>query len=351
MSFFGNIFTKKDETVSGSAIPPEIYQSVRVMRDDINEIEGKPKEVLPGVSAEADPSQKNNPFLGSEPFASPASPQDQAQGQLVEVGNATTQKEAVTVEKAIKPMNKKLVFGIIAAFLVVIAGVSAYFFLRIKSVQTPASDAPAVSVAEEPIDVPDAPTSEFSLENPNYLMLDPESDASTPEGIAMKLSDTAEKVKAMSPAGPVEFLVRDANGNPIAFSRLSYLMKLGIPEDALSALDETFSLYVVLDGGEPRFAVALEVKEEKLLADSVAKEESALPAWFRLLLYPSSVEAPASASFRAGTYGTIGTKFALIDAEKNYSFDYALTGKKWIIGTSKDSFRAALERVVIGGAK
>jgi len=362
MGFFKNVFKKEDASVSSPAIPAEIYKSVHVMQDDINDIQGRPSEKMPIADSSDEKVDASHPFLGSNTTPMEPKPFDAPEKKLgadsIFLSETLSQKESlpvpsperITVATQRGGYGKLLVPAIVSILIIIIGAVSAFFYFRIKEVRVPASET-AIPTESSDVDVsadlPFAPASEFSLENPNYLVLDPESTMTTPEGISGKISEVGTKVREAQLAEPIEFLVRDANGNPIAFSRFAYLAKLAVPEEILSLLDETFSFYVVPDGGEVRFAFALEVKDEAKLSAAIAKEEASLPTWFGGILYDSSIQIPMSVSFRNGMHGTIETKFMIIDAEKNYSLDYAFIGKKWILGTSKDSFHAVLEEIVM----
>lgn len=337
MGLFGKIL-KQDDAVSAATIPPDIYEGVRVMRDDVNELQGKPSERVPG-SPVAEGADSGHPFLGSH--KSPSAPPHDSSDAI-----------------SSKNSKKWLIPASIALVVLIIGGVAAYFFLRpvpAEVMEEPLStDASSMTDATQtPIGEPvPVPIAVFSTDSPNYLALDPESDMATPEGIVAKLAETGAKVREMNPSEPVEFLLRDGNNNPIAFSRFSYLMKLGIPEETIALIDEAFSIYFVVEGSDIRMAVALDAKEGEQLAASVKQSESALPSWFGGLLYGGMTIPPADAvQFRSGAYGAIETRFASIDAGRNRSFDYAFLSGKWVIGTSKDSFRSTLDAVLRGGLK
>ncbi len=340
MSFLDKLF-KKSDGVSSATIAPEIYRSVHVMRDDVDEMEGKPKESFPGVPSEANPLQAGNPFLGAASATTvPDSP----------AGKQAFASPAFGMER-----KKALILVSIVVLVLIAALSSAYFLLRGGDEPVAMPAVPPETIGQDAVpaqqELPSAPKDIFSVGMPNYLQIDPESDTATPDGIFTKLADTAVKVRAMGTSDPIEFLVRDMNNNPIAFSRFSYLAKLSVPEETLALIDESFSLYLVPDGGEIRFALSLQTKDAEKLAISVSSKESALPTWFGRLLYDPEVKIPASVPFRSGMYGTIATKFAAVDEARNYSFDYAFIGKKWVIGTSKESFRAALGKIAMEQTK
>ena len=339
MGFFGKIL-KQDDQLAAGTIPPEIYKSIRVMRDDLNELQGKPPEGIPGMGA-SESSDAGHPFLGAH--GHPSAPE-------APVADAP-------VAPASKNSKKWLIPTSVSILVLMIGGIAAYFFLRSAPENDVIEPAPVTDIPS-PVDgmqapkaePTPAPTSAFSPDSPNYLALDPESDAATPEGIMAKLEGVGMKVREMNPSEPVEFLLRDGNNNPIAFSRFSYLMKLGIPEDALSFMDESFSVYFVPEGSDIRMTLVLDVKDTGKLAETLKRDETAVPTWFSGLLYRSAgVAVPASVEFRGGTYGALETRFVAIDSAKNYSFDYILLGDRWVIGTSRDSFRATVDAVVRDG--
>jgi hypothetical protein len=340
MSFLGKLLGK-GSAVSSVAIPAEIYRSTRVMRDDIDEMEGKPKESFPGFSPEQNSAQAGNPFLGA--------------ASAMPVADSPSGKPAGSFPISGTERKKPLIFAAVGALVLIGALAAAYFFLWRMDDPVVAPELPSKVVEQETVPVseelPPAPKDVFSVEMANYLQVDPESDTATPDGIFAKLADAAGKVKAMGTSDPIEFLIRDMNNNPIAFSRFSYLAKLGIPEDTLALADESFSLYMVPEGEGIRFALSIETKDVAGLSVSVSAKEAALPTWFGRLLYDPATDIPASVSFRSGTHGSIPTRFSAVDEARGYSFDYAFVGKKWVIGTSKDSFRSALEKIVIGQAK
>ncbi len=333
---------KRDTAVATSAIPDDIYKSVHVMRDDLNKIEGKPSETAAASSVPAVDEHPNHPFLstGSAAATPVASPPPQA---------TTPSKKSPVVWK------KFLVPGLIGLALIIV-GVGIFFYFRTSAPlenlplpEVPVSEEPAPEVSSESLSPVAFP---FSLDKPNYLVLDPESDMATPEGIVAKLKETGMAVKEARPSKPVEFLLRDGNNNPIAFSRFSYLMRLGIKEEVLALFGEPFSIYFVPQGEEIRMTLALEVKDKESLESSLKQEEEKIPGWFDPLLYKAEgISVPATVSFRSGTYGALATRFAIIDEPRQYSFDYAFLEGWWIFGTSKDSFRATIDTLIQGGAK
>jgi len=234
--------------------------------------------------------------------------------------------------------------GRLFSLVSIVAGATWYLFSSYRPNPSVAENTPNTTPETTPLPEPKPPA--FSQDTPNPIILDTESSDATPEGIIRLLSETERSVKSASPPTPIEFVFRDANNNPIAFSRLAFLLGLPIPSDILSTFDEGFSLYFVMDQGDIRRAIALDIREERMTTESIHAEEAKMPAWFSKLLYPASVIIPNEPTFRSGSYGTLATRFSNFGEAEAFSFDYAILSDALIIGTSRDSFRAALSSVI-----
>ncbi len=241
----------------------------------------------------------------------------------------------------------------IAFLLLLMAGAGGYFlfpsFFSRDADITSESEVPDQS----PLSVPEAPeipefgtdSPLFSSELPNILTLDTEGSDANPEGIVRLLADTEASVHDAGPSLPVEFVIRDVNNNPVAFSRFVLLAGLPIPSEILSAFDEDFSIYFVMDGSEIRRALSIDIREGTDMKTTLRRYETELPSWFDSLLYGPEISRSGTLAFQDGVYGTLMTRFANFD-DGNLSFDYAVLDDALLIGTSKDSFRSALGNMI-----
>jgi hypothetical protein len=182
----------------------------------------------------------------------------------------------------------------------------------------------------------------YLVEQPNILTFDIET--VTAEQIKNGLLQAAQTIKKDSLPGAIEFLIRDQKLNPLAFTRFAYLAKLNLPAELLGTLDEPFSLYVIIDNGRPRLAILVYVKDEPAFAAKLLLNESKLAQAMEPLFLDVTTAPKNNLIFRDGTYLERPVRFTNVDASIGLSVDYAVRGRQWIIGTSKDSLRAVLDK-------
>ena len=236
---------------------------------------------------------------------------------------------------------KKLILGIMSLVVLLILGGVAYWYFFFMKPTPPVTTEPekpapvaimAVTVSEPP----------YSLTSPNYLSIDTET--VTPASLKELLRQPAERIVEAQMSKPVEFLLTDKNNNPIAFSRFAYLMKFELKPDFLATLDESFSLYVFNDAGKTTVGLELSFVGTPSPDDPFKlQKESTAPYALRTFLY-DGISVPRDNVFRSGLYNGQAVRYVNIDAAKNVSFDYAVRGKTWLIGTSKDTLRAMLDK-------
>jgi hypothetical protein len=254
---------------------------------------------------------------------------------------------AADVSDEVPPKNRRkwLIIGLVSVFLLLVgAGLLYWFFLRTESVapkenpQPEAPSSPTASLSGSPVPAPGT----YSLDQPNFLSFNTET--VTADEIKTGLLQAAQSIRTSALPGTVEFLVRDQNLNPLAFSRFAYLMKLSVPENLLRTLDESFSLYIFIDDGRPRAALMLRIRDEAAFADEIGKSERSLGLAFEPLFLDTTTAPKGNLIFRSSNYLERPVRYANIDAGMNLSIDHAVRGKNWVVGTSKDALRAVLDR-------
>ncbi|HWQ59599.1 MAG TPA: hypothetical protein VN420_00410 [Candidatus Fimivivens sp.] len=352
MSDLRLVFQKNGEK-SVADVSPEEYKSIHVMQDDIDALSGKVPEVKHAASAASSSAPvAGNPFLDESASVEPST--DASAKAKSEKGSFLkrffAKAKASRQETEIGVIRKKRLFIVIGAAVVVILAIIIISAIVFRGNPGTSASVPTVvpSVPTVPVTPPvrEAPKQPYSTENPNYLQIDTESATATPDGIVSVLESTSEKVVAMAPSLPVEFLVRDVNNNPIAFSRFAHLLGLVIPDDFLSNLDETFSIYFVPDGTTMRRAVTVTVKDPEKLAVAMKNDEPTLPSAFGPLLYAKGIVVPVSSESRDGSFGSLPTRFAIVDQVSGASFDHVIFSGKFIMATSKASFQSVLGAAV-----
>jgi len=405
------LFGKRQAKGDSAEIPPEELENVRVMKDDLDELlrtkdpKSAPKlKAAPdmpseaGISASNKEAKSDNPFLGGD--VETGSAPDASSRHHIDSGNSMPEKTKsassvsvsdshisfevmpgkadssapapapVTVSK--KPSRsgksgpKKSVIIIVAvsAFVLIAGAIASVFFLGsfgqpdtapaspdpVANNEIPAvsEDIPSPDDSIVPSEASEDPSMTPRIDSPNYLHIDTET--VTASDIVEAIRSAAEQVGDMPELSPVEFLVRDSNNNPVAFSRFAYLLGLSVSEDTLSMIDESFSLYLIPEGGSVRTAFFLKAKDASVLPSLMTRDEKSLPIMFGALLYGRVFPGDSPASFRDGSYGVLRTRFTVLDAVTGRSLDYAFLGDGLAIGTSKDSFRAVLGKVTQEGS-
>jgi len=219
-----------------------------------------------------------------------------------------------------------------------------YFYWKTRSPQpiagspTPQSH-PLPSDSIPPVKV--NPLAEkYSSQNPNYLSVD--TNTATPESIRKQLSDTASEISQSGLTVPVEFVVTDSNNNPVVFHIFCALAKIDLPPTLLSALGDTFSLYIYSDAGNMRLGLSVDSKGKATTAARMKVLESKLSTLFSLLFLDNPVEQPVA--FKDGTYNGSAVRYVNLNQAANISVDYTIDDTSLLLGTSKNTLRAMLDK-------
>lgn len=349
---------KKPSEKSASAIPEEFISAVTVMSDELGG-GSRPASPSPSRTAAADePSvsrgqSSGNPFLDTEKQAAgrvqKAEPSpafgEASEGRMLENTPASAGSDdefsPVESERSEKRGNSPLIIGAVVLVTVLLGASIAYYFLEIRSAE---EEAPGIAAPETPLtgQEPVSQVLPFSLDMPNYLSIDTE--AATAEDIRKTFSQSAASIASAGIMQPVEFLITDQNNNPIAFSRFAVIAELDVVPDLLSLIDEGFSLHLYNDSGQSRIGLTLALKDAASAAPMISKEEENLPYVLRTVLYDMETDIPRKAMFSSSTYDTQAIRYVNIGGADNLSLDYAVRGNEWILGTSKNTLRAILDK-------
>lgn len=238
-----------------------------------------------------------------------------------------------------------LIFVICA--LVFLAG--GYYFWMTRYANQPAKVAdnpPTVTTEPEPIPEPSPEPlpvqPKFSSENPNYLSLDVEN--SSPQSIKELLLAKGAEVKGEKLAVPIEFLVTDKNNNPLSFAIFSVLGGLKLSPATMANLENDFSLFVYLDGELIRMGISVKAKDEVKLAAALIKEEKDLVKEVSPLFLGATFF-PQPNTFKAGTYEGKTIRYCNLNEEFTLSVDYTVSGEQLLMGTSKNTIRAIMDKM------
>ncbi len=184
----------------------------------------------------------------------------------------------------------------------------------------------------------------FSQNNPNPFLIDVETE--TVSTIREKLLKDAETMKQANMTGPVPFSVVDKTNTPIAFFIFASILNLGLSGDLLNSLDNTFTLSIFLDNGEPRIVLTITTKNPADAQKYLSLSEKTLPISLKNLLLVDAPPTIPTATFSTVSYGDATIRYFNFPGDIPLSFDYAIVGNKLIIGTSKNSERAEIDNVL-----
>ncbi|MCX6765415.1 MAG: hypothetical protein NT136_00350 [Candidatus Moranbacteria bacterium] len=341
---------------------------LHTMQDDLNAIEGltaPPEEARQYSDPERkkdffappkrhnsaeyrpDTSQSSSPFLNVPPspkFYSPASRPDDLSKKS---GPSLPRRESKTpVEQYPKRgFNWKkilLVSALIISFLALAAGGYYFWLTRNASAPAPTPEAVIPSPAEEPIAV-EKIEEKFSAEKPNYLSIDTE--IATPETLKQTLAQTASEIKKSETTSPIEFIITDSNNNPIVFHIFAVLSGLKL-SPVLSNLGEEFSLFFYPDSENVRIGIAADLKDKGRATAAMKNQEKTLINDLSFL-FLDAVPQEKDKLFQSSTYKDFSIRYANLNPEESLSIDYAVTADQLVIGTSKNTIRAILDKIAL----
>lgn len=200
--------------------------------------------------------------------------------------------------------------------------------------------APTIEIKVEEEKGPSMP--HYVTNQPNLLSFDTET--VTANDITTEFLKIALSIKQDNLRQPIEFLVRDQNYNPLAFSRFAYLLGLNFPPEFVNALDESFSIFFFLDGAEPRIGIQVTIKEKEAFTTALSTAEGTLPKILEPFFLDKTTAPKTGLVFRSGVYQEQPVRYTNIDQVMNLSIDYAVRENIWLMGTSQNTLRTLLDR-------
>ncbi len=384
-------FNKKPKLTPRSQYPLEIQQAIHTMDNDFRgeampEIpqrdplvafqpeaaaaQGAPFYVDPSIA----PSQETMSSPTAQPTVSPflVETADSGAGQfsqegfveetpetetVLEIGNNES-KEGISQEDETQEGARqssdvvqwlkhfRWIIGGILLLIVLIAG-GVWWWMQRTHIPPEVS---LVGVVAEPTPMPPVEpepqkpvANHYSTTQPNLLSFDTE--AVTAESIRTEFLKVALAVKQDNLQGPVEFLVRDQNYNPLAFSRLAYLLGVTLTSDLLATLDEEYSLYFVLDSSFVRMGLRLQVKNNEAFVVALARDETLLPKALEPFFLDTTTAPKTGLTFRSGLYKGQPVRYTNIDQAMNLSLDSSVMGNAWVIGTSQNTLHSLIDHL------
>lgn len=363
---FGNNNTAEQKTVL------ETEESlIRTMQDDLLSLQKNPNQfknpeknlVSEEKQVEAPQAKSQNEFLGEKPdlmklhdpsFFKHPSVQKNPKEAMVEVPILEEKIASVKSFLATNGAVHKIIIITIAVFFVIAAGFGLYYFLVTKNQEQtlpiveeevlpetlPAE--PAIpQQQEEPVAIPEK---KYSTKNPNYLSIDIAS--LNNEEIKNIVISATKELPVLETASLYEFVIVDANNNPIAFPIFATAAKLNLSATILEDLSEKFSLFAYSDKGIVKLSLVANIKEKKELSPKLLSQEKTLPSNLSFLFLDPLPNTIVENVFRSGVYKNASTRFINISNQPAMSIDYSIFNGQLVIGTSKDVFRATIDNLI-----
>ena len=269
----------------------------------------------------------------------------ETQQKIVEI--PTTQvKNDVTPPKSI---SYKIIMSIIIVLIISIIGLSGYYFwMKTSKTEIPVAIEPPTEVTPvvtpvatvEPVIV--APVEKYSQNKANYLPID--LTVSPDLNVQTALSSAANERKQTKSQVPYEFIIVDSNNNPISFSNFASAAKMTLNPTLISALSNTFSIFLYNDNQTIKAGITIEIRDKNLVTTELEKQEKTFIPSLTPLFLGEKAET-LTGSFGASTYNNIAVKYLNVNAAKNLSIDYAILNSQLAIGTSKNTLRGIIDKI------
>lgn len=357
--------------------------SIRTMKDDLIELskkessflksDSKPEEKavektvlpekkltpivdLPKPAPEKNASAKDhNPFLDQTQPTGPkkevpvVEKKEEKKIEMVEVPFG--EKKAPSNNKNLTNTLYKIVLSVAIILILSILGLGGYYFWLTKSssqeallpqTETPVEEIPVQTNEETTVTEP--AVEKYSTQNPNYFPLD--LSTMSDSDISTTISNLISELKEKNASSLYEFIPVDKNNNPIAFPIFATAAKFNLSPTLLSTLGETSSFYIYNDNGVQRVAFAVDIKRQESFTNEITKQQPTLIKDASFLFFGATPET-TTGKFSDGKYGDVQIKFINLNKEETLSIDYTTIGSQFVMGTSKNTLRAVIDKLNI----
>jgi hypothetical protein len=311
--------------------------------------EEKKNEGIPNNKEKIKDEQYFNPFLDKNPPKNQEKIADFANKKNIPIDNTLLKQEAQMVPES-KASNPKIIW--IAAGVVVVAAFSlgGYYFWTMKKIsvvpENKTETTPEANVGNNgtPAPVETEPVSKYSTDKPNYLSIDTENPSS--DAFKKTVNETFSGIKEANIDKPVEFIVTDNKNNPVAFSVLAAINKLGLSDGIMKNLGDTFSLFIYSDSGNLRLSLLIGMNDQAGVASAIKTEEAKLPGELAPLFMEGITLPKVKVAFKDSTYKELGIRYFNFNNNPLSSIDYVLLNNKLVIGTSRGDMWATLDNIL-----
>jgi len=293
-----------------------------------------------------------NPFLDKQTFEEQKQEQDRTASstakKAVSVDDFSSQQELQEPEES-GGSSKKAIW--IAVSLIIIGSftLGGYYFFNKKTAVENGSQPLETQKSEETEAqkndlVKAEPSPKYSFDNPNYLSIDTENPSY--ENFKEIISKAFSDIKDSGINKPVEFVITDSKNDPVAFPIFSAIAKLKLSNELLKNLNDEFSVFAYYDSENPRLALSIKVTDELKAKALIKNEEIKLPAELASLFLENISLPKGKVVFEEGSYRAISIRYFNLMTDQLSAVDYSFNGGYLIIGTSKNSMWAILDKIL-----
>ena len=327
--------------------------------DDQNnsvEIENKPLKAKPKTAI----PNKTNPFLTPADYQKKSSMVEKTRINQNTQAHPIKKVEKIPIpaknnlsqlEKKVKtqkkPKGKKTAIIIILTLILVIIGGGGYYFWKTRwqkqankkespKVVTKNQNNPVQENQNEPVQE-NKSSFDFNIDKSNYLIL------SNQDELKKIIQEDADKIAQSTIITPVEFIVTDAQNNPLSFQSFAQKLGLTLPQNILDQLGKEFSFYIYNDNGQVRSGLVVTAQNSEQLKKLLLAEEEKLPLDLQALFLTTQYTVKEGYVFHSSQYKDVDIRYDNVISPEVLSVDYAITQDKLVIGTTKKTIRVILD--------
>jgi hypothetical protein len=337
---------------------------IHTMQEDLDSLSGifakKEKPIFPEENEAEKTSGGGERMMNEQhfnPFSDKQSP-EQMQNKIekfiskdtVSAGN-NEEKES---DKSKEPLEgsssaKKVIWTIVVVTIIVLSLLGGYYFWISRESTTDTGNKTqekAVEKTEEKkVEIESVP--KYSVDKPNYLSIGTEDQSyETFKNLAAK---TSLELKNLGINKPVEFIITDSKNNPINFSQFNAIIKMALPSKLLESFGEKYSVFISNESGIFQIGLSVDVPDKAKILPLMKNEEIKLLGELSPLFLGNIKLPEGKILFKDNVYKGINIRYFNLTENGSSAIDYALVGNQLIVGTSKNSTWAIIDKLLGNG--
>lgn len=184
---------------------------------------------------------------------------------------------------------------------------------------------------------------EYSETLPHYVVLETQSETALTD-FESQMQTFSSNILTQQPVSAISFIVTDESGAPLAFDRFALITGMTLSPEVLAQIDEAFLLYGYYDMGTVRFGISASTLSPEAVTEAMKASEPTLVTSLTPLFAGVTPEV-TNPTFNDGSYNAIPIRYANLNADQTLSVDYGTYSDNLVIGTSKETVRAIIDKL------